>query len=590
MNLRFLNLSKSYKGKTVFENISGQINEGDRIGLIGSNGVGKTTLARLLAGLEACDQGRVEYSPANIKVLYIEQYPVFDKGITVYQEVRRAVSDGAQGSADNGAVVEKTLNRVGLEKDKWQQKAQDLSGGEKTKLLLCRIMTCDFDLLILDEPTNHLDMDSCGWLEDFVRGIKKPMLVISHDRYLLDNTVNRIWELTSGEIREYEGNYSAYRVQRETELKNITKEYDKQQNKIRHLRQVIYERKSWYDSAHKSAGQNDFYRSKAKKHAGVLKSKKKELERIEDEKIGKPQRTVSPAFEVINKGITGSKLPPFLVKGESISKAFGKKTVFREVSFNIGRRDKVALIGQNGAGKTTLLRMLCGMDSKYGGTVAVSPSVKVGYFAQEFDNLSSDNSILDELMTAGAGMQDARLLLAGLSFRGDDVYKKISDLSMGEKGRVAFAKLILSGANLLILDEPTNYMDIGSKESIEAALDEFGGSIIFVTHDRYFIKRLANRVFVIKGKTLHCYDGGYEYYLSKLKEQRLRDRFGADCKRLEDNIRRLECQLAFISGKLDEVEDGDEKQKLHQKFLDTAREINKSREYLKGQDGSGSET
>ncbi len=580
MNLQFINLSKSYKGKWVFENINGQVNDGDRIGLIGTNGVGKSTLARLLAGIEESDAGRIIRSPSYIDVLYVQQYPEFEKGITVYEDACRAAP---RSLMDAGSVVEKALNEVGLGKDKWQQRARDLSGGEKTRLLLCRALLKSFDLLILDEPTNHLDMEACEWLEGFMTEQKPPVLIISHDRYFLDNAVNKIWELTPGGLKEYEGNYSAYRDQKNIEEKSIAKEYQKQQTRIQHLRQAIYERKGWYQSAHKSAGQIDFYRSKAKKHANVLKAKQKELERIEAERIDKPRKALSPAFEVINKGVDAQRLPPFLVKAKGITKAFGQRVLFEDVTFNIRRRDRIALIGQNGVGKTTLFRILCGEEGEFDGTLTVNPSVGIGYFAQEFGNLSSDATILDEVLAVGAMEQEARLLLAGLLFRGDDVFKRIGNLSMGERGRVAFAKLILSGASLLVLDEPTNYMDIGSREKIEEVLGEFGGSIIFVAHDRYFIKKLANRIFVIEDKRLRCYDGGYEYYLSKLKEKRVKERAGTHYGRLLDDIRRLECHLAFLGGKLNEAVDADEKGRLNQEYLATARELNRCKEKLKEQ-------
>lgn len=582
MNLHFSGLCKSYNGKKVFEDISGQINPRDRIGLIGANGVGKTTLARLLAGQEICDAGQISYSPSYMEILYIEQYPVFDADIAVYEEMSKAVSNSNGDIKDIKAIVERALNRVGLSRDKWQQKAETLSGGEKTKLLLCKAVVTPFDLLILDEPTNHLDMESCGWLEEFVRDIGKPMLVISHDRFFLDNVANRIWELTPQGLRAYEGNYSAYRIQKEIEIESIAREYDKQQTKIEHLKQVINQRKGWYDSAHKSAGQNDFYRAKAKKHANVLKAKERELERIEKARIDKPQKPVSPAFEVINKNITGRKLPPYLVQGRKLSKGFGEKLLLDDISFNIKRRDKIALIGRNGVGKTSFLKLICGIDKDYEGTVTVSPSVKIGYFAQEFENLNNEAAVLDDVLTVGSRTEDARLLLAGLLFRGDDVYKRIGSLSMGEKGRVAFAKLMLSGANLLVLDEPTNYMDIQSKEKIEKVLDEFGGSIIFVTHDRYFINELANRIFVIDDRKLYCYDGSYEYYMAKRREQRAEEEKGDEYRRLADNITRLECELAFLGGKLNEARDEEEKEELNRRFLEVARELNENKECIKG--------
>ncbi|GAB6179696.1 ABC-F family ATP-binding cassette domain-containing protein [Desulfotomaculum defluvii] len=582
MSLSFYGLSKSYNGKTIFENISGKINSQDKIGLVGVNGSGKTTLARILAGYEVCDMGNIRRSSSNARVLYIEQHPIFKPMVSVYDEIDGLASTFRQDHmGDRATVVKRALNRVGLDEEKWRQRAVSLSGGEKTKLALCKALVSDFDFLILDEPTNHIDMKSYLWLEEFVRNLSKPMLIISHDRFFLDRAVGSIWELGDGELRAYEGNYSAYRTQQEIERTSMVREYEKQQAKIQHLKQMIHERENWYKSAHQAAGQNDFYRAKAKKHASVLKAKERELERIEKNKVDKPRNTVSPAFEVINKSIIGKKFPPFLVQGKNLGKAYGTKVIFENISFNIGRKDKIALIGQNGVGKTTLLKIICGLDQDFSGGVKINPSLKIGYFAQELDNLSNQSTILEEVLSVGSTIEEARLLLACLLFRGEDVYKKIENLSMGEKGRVAFAKLILSGATLLVLDEPTNYMDIASKEKIEEVLGEFAGAVIFVSHDRYFIQRIANRIVVIDHQKLRCYDGDYDYFLTKEKEEKSRSASGIDYRDLANNVSRLECELAFLSGKLNEMMDIEEKEKLNQKFLSTVKELNIYRNLLK---------
>lgn len=581
MSLRFQGLYKSYQGKTVLENISGSINGKDKIGLIGINGIGKTTLARILAGEETPDQGEIKLSPADSKILYIEQYPLFDDTVSVYDELLRlAVSDSSSKITDIETKVKMTLNKVGLDQQKWGQRAASLSGGEKTKLALCKAMISSYDLLILDEPTNHLDLKSYDWLEEFVHSLDKPVLVISHDRYFLDKVANKIWELTANGIKVYPGNYSDYKVQKENELKTIAREYEKQQMEIKHLREVINERKNWYENAHKAAGTHDFYRSKAKKHANVFKAKRKQLERLEETEINKPEKTVAPGFQVINKNIIGTKFPRFLVRGKNLSKSFGEKKILQGVSFDIRRGDKIAVIGDNGAGKTTFLKTICGLE-KYSGTISINPSVKIGYFAQELDSLHHDASVLEDVLSVGATIDDARSILAALLFRADDVHKIIDNLSMGEKGRVVFAKLILSGANLLVLDEPTNYMDIPSKEKIEDVLDEYMGSIIFVSHDRYFIKRLANRVFVIDNQNLYCYDGDYEYYLAKCKEQKMNEEIGVKYKDLAESISRLECELAFLGGQLNEVVDEEEKEVLSNKYLAVAKELNEQKGRLK---------
>ena len=582
MQLRFSGIYKSYNGKSVLENISGTIHPGDKIGLVGRNGIGKTTLARILAGQEPCDVGTIEFLPPHGKIFYLEQAPRFANSESVYEAIIRAARSNLLIN-DAETTVKKLLNMLGIGEEKWAQRANSLSSGEKTKLALCRVAVSDFALLILDEPTNHLDLENCAWLEDYVGSLDKPLLVISHDRFFLDNVVSKIWELTPRELRVYEGNYSDYKRQKEIEQKSSEREYQKQQMKIRRLKQMISERKSWYNSAHNAAGQNDFYRSKAKKHAGVIRAKERELERLERRKIDKPKKAKDPLFELLNKNLPEKKSAPFLVRGEGLGKSYAQKVLFQGASFNIKRGDKVVLLGPNGAGKTTLLKIIAGLDSDYSGQVTVNPAVKIGYFAQELENLDYGATVLDDVLTAGGDVEEARLLLASLLFRGDEVFKKISDLSMGEKGRVAFAKIILGRANFLILDEPTNYMDIASREKIEEVLAAFKGSIIFVTHDRYFM-RLANRVFVIADGKLNCYEGNYEYYLAKEGGSKERNKVNGmsvhDYQELRDNINRLECELAFLSGQLSEARDEKEKEDLQERFFQIAKELNHFRKLI----------
>ena len=585
MNINFSGLSKGYEGKTIFENIRGQISDGDKVGLIGSNGVGKTTLVKVLAGREDRDAGEISYSPTYIKTLYLPQHPEFDKGISVYEDIVKFLfqwtkNNNSEDVSDIDALAKTALNRVGLEEDIWNHHAINLSGGEKTKLVLARIFVCDFDFLVLDEPTNHLDMDSYERLEDFIKSLDKPMLIISHDRFFLDNVVNTIWELTPQGLKVYQGNYTNYKLQKEIEIKNITKEYHKQQTRIQQLKAVISDRENWYHKAHKSAGQNDYLRARAKKHAGTLKAKKTQLERLEKEKIDRPQKELSPAFNVINKNIVGKKFPRFLIQGKNISKSFGENQVLKNISFNIERGDRIAVIGANGSGKTTFLKTICGIYDDYSGSLRINPSVNIGYFSQELENLDYEATILDDVIKEGATLQETRLLLACLLFRGNAVFKKIGNLSMGEKGRVAFAKLILSGANLLVLDEPTNYMDIQSKEKVEEALEEFQGSVIFVSHDRYFINRLASRIFLIEDKKLRIFEGNYEYYLSKSRKEKIdqeKEKLNRD---IRESIMKLELELAYLGGKLDQTIDEEEKEELNRRYLELARELNQKRRQM----------
>lgn len=579
MKLSFDNLFKDFGSGTVLNKVTGEINEGEIIGLIGANGVGKTTLAKILAYMEISDSGKVNYSPNNLRVKYVDQFPVFKENTTVYEEVMTDLLGKNQVYDPNPEVeakARKALNSIGLDEKMWYQQAASLSGGEKTKLLLCKAMVGEFDFILLDEPSNHLDTEGCEALEEYIldmvrRG--KAVLVVSHDRYFLDAVAGKIWELTSNGLAVYEGNYSAYRQQKEIETRNAEKEFNKQQVQIQQLKKAISDRRDWYASAHKAAGQNDFARAKAKKHAGVMKAKKQQLQRLEKNMVEKPKTGVSPAFEVINKGVSSHKLPPTLITGTNLVKKYGDKVIFNNAGFTVNRGDKIAIIGKNGSGKSTLLKMICGLDEEFGGTISVTPAVKIGYFAQDLDNLDMNASILDYVVGQGVAVEEARLLLACLLFRGDAVFKTIGCLSMGEKARVVFARLILSGANLLVMDEPTNYMDIFSREKIEEVLEEYNGAVLFVSHDRFFVKRLANKIFVIQSQDLITYDGNYQYYLKKTKEVRERQEIGAEYQGLSDNILRLEHMLSLLSVELSRVEDEEEKQRLDQEFIDTAREL-----------------
>jgi ATP-binding cassette, subfamily F, member 3 len=531
MNVIFENLYKDYRGKVVFSGISGRISNNDRIGLIGINGVGKTTLSKILAGIEEYEEGNIKYSPSNLKVVYM--------GETFYEEAYSS-----------------------------------LSGGEKTKQLLKETLSKEFDLLILDEPTNHLDMDSVGWLEDTIKSINKAVLIISHDRYFLDKTASKIWEMSSNELKEYEGNYANYKYQKEIETRNGIKEYDKQQKEIRHLNEIINDRKEWFDKAHKAARQNDFLRSKSKKHVSVMRAKEKQLERLEENKIKRPSEEVAACFEILNKKISSAKLPQYLIQGSELSKSYGNRTILEHASFNIMRGDKIALVGQNGTGKSTLIKLLVGVDTDFKGTIGINPSVKLGYFAQELETLNYDETILNNVLVEGVTQNEARLLLACLLFKGNEVFKEVKSLSMGEKCRVAFAKLILSGTNLLVLDEPTNYMDIVSKEKIEEILSEYQGSMLFVSHDRYFVKRLANKILEINNHKLIAYSRSYEEFIDKKAEDKKAENSTMDYKTVKDNISRLECELAFLSGRFNDKLTEEEKESLNSKFISTARELN----------------
>lgn len=566
MYIKFNELSKLYGEKYILKDICGEIEKNDKIGLIGSNGTGKTTLSKIITGILEYDSGKIEYTSSNIKIEYLSQFYQGLKDISVNNDILNKF----KRNKDKEIKFKKSLEASGFTKDKWVNKTNTLSGGEKTKLMLCEIFTKDFDLLILDEPTNHIDIYGQKWLENEINKLKKTVIIISHDRYFLDNTVSIIWELSHIGLKKYNGNYSSYKLQKEEEEKSIFKEYEKQDKKIKHLNKIIDERRTWFEKAHKAAGQNDFLRSKAKKHVSVLRAKEKELERIEKERVEKPKKTVPPYFNIINKKFINKKTPKFLIKVIGLNKKY-KENIFEDVSFNMMKGDKIALVGSNGTGKSTLLKILKGIDKDYTGELSVNPSLSIGYFSQELDNLNYNKNVIENVMLSNhINITEARNLLASLLFKGNDIYKEVKDLSMGEKARVSFAKIILEGVNVLVLDEPTNYMDIESKEALEEVFKEFMGCIIFASHDRYFINAISNKILEFNNGTIDVYNGNYKNYLNRDRNMKSSE----NRKQIKDNIRILECELSFLSGKLDEKLGKGEKQVLTNKFLERARELN----------------
>lgn len=577
MGVLFEGLYKSYHDKMVLANISGRISNGEKIGFIGSNGVGKTTLSRIIAGLETPDAGNIEYTPHNALIIYLQQYPNFEPDASVYEELYQTVSKNSDLYEPIDTIVKKSLHQMEIQESLWGQKATSLSGGEKKKLMLCKVLTKDFDLLILDEPTNHLDMDSAATLEKIINRIKQSVLIISHNRYLLDRVSDQIWELTATGLKTYKGNYSAYKIQKENEVKHTAKEYEKQQLRIEQLNQAIISRRNWLASAQK----NSDYKNATKTHASVIKAKEKELARLLSNKIEKPRQAPIPAFDFINKFHNQSnKLSPVIIRANQLSKAYGTNVVFADLSFTIGRGEKVALLGENGVGKTTLLKILCGVDRDFQGQLSLNPALRIDYFSQEFEELQAHDTILDSVVTANKPTEDIRTLLACLLFRKNDVFKKIKCLSMGEKCRVAFAKLILSGANLLVLDEPTNYLDISAKEKIEEVLEKYVGGILFVSHDIYFVQRIAAKIMRLENGSLKCYDGNYNYYLQKRKNEYSQYTGELDYITIRNRILQLECDLAFIGGKLNDRLGEDEKKSLNNEYLRKAQKLNEFRQLL----------
>ena len=532
MILSVNNIDKTFVDNHILKGVSFHLNENDKAALIGVNGCGKTTLLKIIMGLEHADNGEVTMSK-DLSVGYLPQNAVLDSDRTVYEEVLSTKQDMVEMEAsleklqkamevssgkeldlliakhtdmlasfeDKGGYVYKSEVRgvllgLGFNEEQLSQSVNTLSGGQKTRVALGKLLLFSPDLIILDEPTNHLDMSSVSWLENYLLNYKKSVFIVSHDRYFLDRIVNKVIEIEAGHATTYDGNYSAYSIKKEMLRNAAMNAYIKQQAQIEHQEAVIEKLRS-------------FNREKSIKRA---ESRVKALEKIE--RLDKPvelnddmQLTLIPRIE--------SGKDVLAVNG--LSKSYGSNSLFENLAFELKPGDHVAIIGDNGTGKTTLLKIINGVESPDFGSYKLGTKVTVGYYDQEHHVLNDDNTIFNEISDAYPSLNNTEIrnVLAAFLFTGEDVFKKIGSLSGGEKGRVSLAKLMLSESNLLILDEPTNHLDITSKEILESALNNYEGTLLYVSHDRYFINRTADRILELKNHGFTEYLGNYDYYLEK---------------------------------------------------------------------------
>ncbi len=536
MILNCHDLSKSFDGKDVLKGVSFHIEDNEKAAIVGINGAGKTTLIRMLIGELTPDTGTVTLSK-DTTVGYLAQNQNIDSAHSIYEELRemkrdvidlekeirkaeqqmdvlrgddldRLMERYAQMSHDfqlkNGYAWESEVIGVakglGFTEEEFDKRISTLSGGQKTRVALGKLLLKSPDLIILDEPTNHLDMNSIKWLEGYLMNYKGAVLIVSHDRYFLDRIAQKVIEIDQTSAEVYLGNYTDYAQKREQIRAAKLKAYLNQQAEIKHQEEVIDKLKQ-------------FNREKSIKRA---ESREKMLDKIE--------RLEKPSEIRDDMRIT---LTPSCVSGndvmhvDSIAKAFGNEKLFENISFDIKRGEKVAIIGDNGTGKTTMLKIINGMESLDAGEIILGVKVHIGYYDQEHQVLHDEKTLFEELSDAYPNMNNTEIrnTLAAFLFTGDDVFKRIGDLSGGEKGRVSLAKLMLSDANFLILDEPTNHLDITSKEILEDAISGYEGTVLYVSHDRYFINKTATRILDLTHGKMINYIGNYDYYMAHCDEQ-----------------------------------------------------------------------
>lgn len=528
-------ISKAFGEEVIVKNGSFHIEEYEKAALVGINGAGKSTILKMITGELPADSGNIILTKG--KTLgYLAQHQDTDSRHTIYEEVKTAKADiiametqirqielelkNLEGKAlenrmetynrltaafelQNGYACESEITGVlkglGFQEEEFSKPVETLSGGQKTRVSLGKLLLTRPDILLLDEPTNHLDLNSITWLESYLMNYAGAVLIVSHDRYFLNRIATKIIEIETGSIMTYMGNYSDFAFKKERIREAKLKEYLNQQQEIRHQEAVIEKLRS-------------FNREKSIKRA---ESREKMLNKME--LVEKPTE--------INTEIR-LKLEPSCVSGndvlsvEQLSKSFPPQRLFSDVSFEIKRGEHVAVIGDNGTGKTTLLKILNHVLPADSGSFTLGTNVKIGYYDQEHHVLHMEKSIFDEISDDYPSLTNTQIrsMLAAFLFTGDDVYKRIGDLSGGERGRVSLAKLMLSEANFLILDEPTNHLDITSKEILERALNDYTGTLLYVSHDRYFINQTATRILDLVNQTFVNYIGNYDYYMEKKEE------------------------------------------------------------------------
>lgn len=587
--LQINKLEKSYDGEVIFSDVDFEVKTGERIAIVGRNGAGKTTLMKIIAGVESYDEGNISKGK-QVTMGYLTQQMTLDSNDTVMNEMKKpfkdviniedkmkTLTDWLSIHADEydqdiykeklsqyealsnqyelmdgynyESKIKTVLTGLDFKESDFDRQIQSFSGGQKTRLSMAQMLLSEPDLLLLDEPTNHLDMETTEWLENYLTHFKGAIVIISHDRYFLDKIVNQVYDVALGSVKKYVGNYSKFLKERDAHYEKAMAEYERQQNEIKKLETFV---------------EKNITRAST---SGMAKSRRKVLERME--RIEKPRLDAKSAqinFEITRA--TGEDV----LKVQNLDIGYSK-SITPPINLEVKRHDRIAIIGPNGIGKSTLIKTIAQKIPALGGNIVYGSNIQIGYYDQKQAEFTSNMTILDYVWNQYAHMpeKDIRTILGRFLFTQEEVKKVINDLSGGEKARLQLALLMLEKNNVLILDEPTNHLDIDSKEMLEQALQNFEGTLLFVSHDRYFINELANNIFHITQSGNELFRGDYQYYLEKLEQREAisryeqediqsteaakDDQYYANQKQLKKEKRKLERQLEEIENNISTYEE-----------------------------------
>lgn len=529
------NLEMSFSERVLFSQVSFDIEASDKVGFIGVNGVGKTTLFKILCG-KIEQTGGDFFTSKNLKIGYMEQHACSNSENTVYnellsvfphlirmeEEIDRLNLDLEMGRSDEKTIMRHTelseqfaamdglvyksrtasaLTGLGFKQEDFNMPVKKLSGGQRSKLSLAKLLLSGSDIILLDEPTNHLDINSVGWLESFIRDFKGAAIIISHDRYFLDTVTNKTIELEHEKLQMYKGNYTEFIRKKEEAKKAAENKYKKDMAEIKRIEGIIEQQKRW----------------NREKNIKTAESKQKEIDRIKENLVVPESELENIKFKFQPNTESGNDV----LLCEGVSKNFGEKKIFENVNMHIRKGEKVFIVGSNGCGKTTLFRIIMGTVPADRGEIDFGAKVETEYFDQMQENLNMEKTAMDEIWDEYPKMTQTqvRTSLGAFLFKGDEVFKPINQMSGGERARVSLLKLMLGGGNFLLLDEPTNHLDTTSREALEESLKSYEGTMLIISHDRYFINKLADRILELKPEGMTEYLGNYDYYMEKRLEK-----------------------------------------------------------------------